>query len=123
MKKILCASFCCLLFVPLLAMAAPDPLTVAPEMYKLLLENEKVRVMEVDFLPGQKIAKHSHPDEHFVTVLKPGTLTIFKEDGTSSVNELKVDQVLWLPAETHWAQNTGKTEVKLLVTEVKKQHG
>lgn len=123
MKKILLASLFCTLFAPLVAVAAPDPLAAAPEMYKLIMENEKVRVMEVDFRPGQKIAKHSHPNEHLVTVLKPGTLTIFKEDGTSSVNELKTDQVLWLPAETHWAENTGKTEVRLLVTEVKKQHG
>lgn len=122
MKRILVISLICTLLAPLIAKAAPDPLTAAPEMYKLLFENEKVRVMEVDFGPGQKIAKHTHPNEHFVTVLKPGTLTITHEDGTSSVTELKTDQVLWLPAETHWAQNTGKSEVKLLVTEVKKQH-
>ena len=50
---------------------AEDPLAVAPKMYKRLFENERVRVMEVTFEPGDKIAKHSHPD-HFVTVLEPG---------------------------------------------------
>lgn len=123
MKAFLITALTCALLSPLMALAAPDPLAAAPDMYKLLFENEKVRVMEVDFQPGQKIASHTHPNEHAVTVLKPGTLTIFKEDGTSSVNDLKMDQVVWLPAETHWAQNTGKTEVKLLVTEIKKQHG
>jgi len=107
------------LSVPALALAAPDPLKVAPDMYKLLFENEKVRVMEVSFKPGQEIAKHTHPAEHFVTVLTPGTLTIFKDDGTSTVNELTSKQVVWIPAETHWAKNTGKTDVQLLVTEMK----
>ena len=108
------------ILAPAVAFAAPDPLAVAPDMYKLLFENDKVRVMAVDFQPGQKIAKHTHPNEHFLTVLKPGTITIFKEDGTSAINQLKTDQVVWVPAETHWAQNTGTSEVKLLVTEVKK---
>lgn len=101
------------------AFAAPDPLQAAPDMYKLLFENDKVRVMEVLFKPGQKIAKHSHPADHFVTVLEPGELTIYKEDGSHAANQLMADQVVWIPAETHWAQNTGKTEVKLLVTEIK----
>jgi quercetin dioxygenase-like cupin family protein len=120
MNKIILAFAACVIFSPLAAFAAPDPLSAAPDMYKLLFENDKVRVMEVMFKPGQKIAKHTHTHEHFVTVLEPGTLTIHKEDGTSTVNELKTEQVVWIPAETHWAENTGKSEVKLLVTEMKK---
>lgn len=100
------------------AFAGNDPLKVAPEMYKLLYENDRVRVMEVSFQPGQKIAEHSHPD-HFVTVLEPGTLTISKPDGTSNAVQLATKQVVWIPAESHWAENTGKTPVKLLVTELK----
>ena len=100
------------------AIAAGDPLKVAPDMYKLLFENDKVRVMELTFQPGQKISEHSHPD-HFVTVLEPGQLKIFKPDGSSQQLTLKKEEVVWIPAETHWAQNTGKTEVKLLVTELK----
>lgn len=118
MKNILCVCVAILLLAAPSFAAAPDPIKAAPDMYKLLFENDKVRVMEVSFKPGQEIAKHSHPD-HFVTVLAPGTLTIFKEDGTSTVNELQTEQVVWIPAETHWAKNTGKTNVKLLVTEMK----
>lgn len=98
--------------------AATDPLKVAPNMYKLLFENERVRVMEVTFKPGEKIAEHSHPD-HFVTVLEPGKLKISKPNATPNEMELKIDQVIWIPAETHWAENTGTSMVKLLVTELK----
>ena len=97
---------------------AEDPLVVAPKLYKRLFENDRVRVMEVTFAPGDKIAKHSHPD-HFVTVLEPGRLKIFKPDGSGQELDLKKEEVIWIPAESHWAQNTGTTTVKLLVTELK----
>jgi beta-alanine degradation protein BauB len=97
---------------------AQDPLVVAPTMYKLLYENERVRVMTVTFKPGEKIAKHSHPD-HMVYVLSGGKLKISRPDNPGSDTELKPGVVLWIPAETHWAENTGTTEVKLLVTELK----
>ena len=97
---------------------AADPLTVAPEMYKKLFENERVRVMEVVFKPGSKIAKHSHPD-HFVYVASAGKLIIHKADDSKSEADLKVGDVMWMGAQTHWAENTGTTDVRLIVTELK----
>ncbi len=100
------------------ASAANDPLKVAPNVYKLLFENDRIRVMEVTFKPGEKIGEHSHPD-HFVTVLEAGKLKIFKPDGSSQEIQLKQKEVVWIPAETHWSENTGPSVVKLLVTELK----
>jgi beta-alanine degradation protein BauB len=100
------------------ALYAQDPLKAAPDMYRLLWENERVRVMEVTFKPGQKIAEHSHPD-HFVYVLEAGTLEIHKPAGPVSNATVKVGDVLWIPAETHWAVNTGSTTVRLVVNELK----
>lgn len=97
---------------------AADPLEVAPDMYKLKYENDRVRVMEVTFQPGQSIPEHSHPD-HFVVVEEAGQLKITKADGTSMDADLKVGDVVWIDAETHSAVNTGKTQVRLLVTELK----
>ncbi len=100
------------------ALRAEDPLKVAPDMYSLIYENNRVRVMQVVFKPGQSIAKHSHPD-HFVYVLEGGKLNISHPDGTSGDNDLKVGQVIWIPAETHWAKNVGPTQIRLLVSELK----
>jgi quercetin dioxygenase-like cupin family protein len=97
---------------------AADPLVAGPGMYKLLMENDRVRVMEVTFQPGQKIAEHTHPD-HFVYVVEGGTLKISKPDGSSSDAVVKAGDVLWIPAETHWATNTGTTKVRLVVNELK----
>lgn len=100
--------------------ANEDPIKVAPNLYKVLFENERVRVMQVTFKPGEKIGKHSHPD-HYVYVAEGGTLTISKPDGSSSDAMVKPGDVLWISAETHWAQNTGKTNVRLIVNELKVQ--
>ena len=97
---------------------AQDPLTVAPNMYKLVFENERVRVMEVTFKPGEKIAPHSHPD-HYVYVLSAGKIKISKDGNVSNEAELKVGDVMFIPAEKHWAENTGTTEIRLLVNELK----
>lgn len=97
---------------------AQDPLEVAPEMYKLKFENERVRVMEVVFAPGASIAMHSHPD-HFVHVASGGKLALSYPDGTSKELEARAGEILWIDAESHAAKNLGDTEVKLLVVEVK----
>lgn len=97
---------------------AADPIEVAPNMYKLVYENDRVRVMEVTFQVGESIPEHSHPD-HFVYVLQGGTVQITKDDGTVTDATMKPGDVVWLSAETHRATNTGTTPVRLLVTEIK----
>ncbi len=97
---------------------AEDPIKVAPDMYSLVFENEKVRVMQVVFKPGQEIKRHSHP-EHYVYVLEGGQLTVNRPEGAPTVADVKAGQVIWFPAETHWEKNTGTTQVKLLVNELK----
>lgn len=99
---------------------AQDPLKAAPSMYTLIFENDRVRVMQVVFKVGEKIPQHSHPD-HFVYVLEGGKAKISKPDGTAIDADFKAGQVVWLPAETHWAQNTGTTPLRLLVTELKEK--
>lgn len=98
---------------------AQDPLEVAPELYKLDFENEHVRVMEVHFKPGDKIAPHSHPD-HFVYVLEAGKLKISHPNEVEPQEvELTAGQVVWVNAESHWAENIGTTNIRLLVVELK----
>jgi quercetin dioxygenase-like cupin family protein len=104
--------------MPAIQARAQDPLKTAPEMYRLLQENDRVRVMEVDFKPGAKFAQHSHPD-HMVYAITAGKLRISHPTGEPAEVEFKAGDVVWIPAETHWAENIGKTELRLLVTELK----
>ena len=41
---------------------AQDPVEVAPNVYSVLFENERVRLLEVREAPGESSAMHSHPD-------------------------------------------------------------
>jgi quercetin dioxygenase-like cupin family protein len=101
---------------------AQDPMQVGPTIYKLLFENERVRVFEVHFKPGEKIALHSHPD-HVVYVFGDGKLKLSSPDGKSVEVGLKAGQTLWIPAETHAAENVGSTDAHSLVVDLKESAG
>jgi quercetin dioxygenase-like cupin family protein len=97
----------------------PDALHGASNVYKLILENERIRVLDVKFKPGDKAAMHSHPD-HLVYVLADGTLKLSLPDGTSQEFQLKAGQALWIDGGPHETTNIGKTEAHNLVVELRK---
>jgi len=82
------------------------------------MENDRVRVSNVLFKPNDKAPMHSHPD-HVVYVLKGGRLKIITS-GKTDVFELKIGQAIFFKAQSHEVENTGKTDVDLLVVELKK---
>lgn len=98
--------------------AAQDPVKVAPNQYKLLFENDRVRVCEATLKAGESIVTHSHPD-HFLYVLAPGKLKITPQGKEAQEIDAQEGQVLWLNAETHSAVNTGTTDLKGLIVEFK----
>jgi len=98
--------------------AAQDPVKVGPNIYKTLFENDRVRVCDVRFKPGDSIAMHSHPD-HFVYVIAPGKIKLSDPDGKTKLMENKAEEVVWIKAETHSAENIGTTEFHGLVFELK----
>ena len=46
----------------------PDPIQTNPELYHVLFENERVRVLEYLDHPGDRTSPHSHPDSVMVTL-------------------------------------------------------
>lgn len=97
---------------------AKDPLTVGPDIYRLILENERVRVMEARFQPGAKIGPHAHPD-HVVVVTSAGKLVVTAANGKTQEFDAKVGDTFFIAAETHSAENVGTTEFVCVVTELK----
>jgi beta-alanine degradation protein BauB len=100
--------------------AAQDPLKVGPNIYKKLLENERVRMLEVNFAPGDSIGMHAHPD-HAVYAVTAGKLRVTTSDGKTQVAELKSGDPIWFPAVIHGAKNIGTTHLKLVVVELKEK--
>jgi quercetin dioxygenase-like cupin family protein len=95
-----------------------DPTLVASDVYKLILENARVRVFDVRFKPGQKAEMHGHPD-HVIYVLSDYTLNLMLPDGSSQQVPLTAGQTLFMGAGPHAAVNIGKTEGHALVVELK----
>ncbi len=96
-----------------------DALKGASNVYKLVMENDRIRVLDVKFKPGDKAVMHSHPD-HLVYVLADGTLRLSLPDGSSQDFQLKAGQAVWIGAGPHATENLGKTEAHNLVVEMKK---
>jgi quercetin dioxygenase-like cupin family protein len=97
----------------------PSPQEGAPNVYKQIFDNDRVRVSEIKFNPGEKAVMHTHAYPHAVYIIEGGELTLTHPDGTSAVVEAKASDVLWMGAETHEAVNTGTTVVRGTVTEIK----
>ena len=98
--------------------AAQDPVKVGPTIYKVVLENERVRVSEIHFAPGAKMPMHEHPD-HFVYMMSDGKLKLSYPDGHSQEMDVHPGQTVWMNAETHAGENIGTTDVRGLVVELK----
>lgn len=100
------------------SLLAQDPVKVGPRIYKCVFENERTRVCEVTFKPGDRIAPHSHPD-HLVYAMSTGKLRITPAGQDGAEADIKPGMVLFIPSETHSAVNIGNTDVRLLVVELK----
>ena len=100
---------------------AQDPLKVAGGQYRLIAENEDVRVLGVEVAPGAKTVMHSHPDVMAV-MLQPGIVKWTMPDGKSvqSAPDAKRGTVMALDAQTHISENVGKTTLRSVLIEFKK---
>ncbi len=87
-------------------------------MNKTALENERVKVLEVTFQPGEKAPLHHHPD-HVVYVRRGGKMKITIE-GKADVIDFETGKTLFLNEQSHEVENVSQTTVELLVVELKK---
>lgn len=77
-----------------------DPLQVAPHIYELDFENEKVRVLRQTIRNGEIQAAHAHPDRVIVYLQSCAWL---ENDGAGGqrMQLFKIGEAVWAPAETH----------------------
>ncbi|MFP5313685.1 MAG: cytoplasmic protein [Actinomycetes bacterium] len=94
-----------------------DPIAVNPQHYRLVFENNRVRVLEYSDGPGDSTGAHSHPDSVMVT------LSSFSRRLRSGEREVEVDlpagQARWLNAQDHAGTNIGATATHCMFIELK----
>ena len=88
---------------------------------KVLLENDKVRVQEVTYKPGDENTTVATTSSRVVRALKGGTLMRTYTDGKTEKIEWKAGEVKLLePSKVvYTAKNVGKTDVQLYVVILK----
>ena len=102
--------------------AAQDPIKSNPDVYKLVLENSSVRILRVTVKPGGKTTMHEHPDT-VIVALSDARVKFTGGDGKSTEAPLKAEQAMWAPAEKHMGENMEKTQVEVVLVELKPSKG
>ena len=95
-----------------------DAVSVAPHVYKVVLENDRVRVLEARAKPGDKTELHSHPAQVAIAITA-GQFRFTSPDGQTMEAELKAGQAMYLPPVEHTTEITGTTEANMLLVELK----
>ncbi|MFQ5659148.1 MAG: hypothetical protein ACE5GZ_01895 [Gammaproteobacteria bacterium] len=96
-----------------------DPVAVSPDKYRVLLENEYVRVVEYRVNPGEHDNWHTHPAK-VSYVVSGGTLKITTGEGKSFVVEEESASTRWFGAVgRHFGENVGDTTVRIVFVEIK----
>jgi beta-alanine degradation protein BauB len=98
---------------------AEDAVKVAPEIYKVVLENDQVRVLEVRMAPGAKTDVHGHP-ALVAIMLEAGKVRFSESGGETTELELPAGQPIYLPATEHTSENTGDSELHGYLVELKR---
>lgn len=97
---------------------AQDPVEVAPDHYRVVLEDERVRVLEFTDQPGDKIAMHRHPD-YLVYFIEPMKRRFGSSDGKTVDVEVAAGEARSLKAVTHTEENIGDVGARVLIIEFK----
>jgi len=100
---------------------AQDAPTVAPRSYRVVVENERVRVLEYKSRPGMGVCgqgMHSHPD-HVTVSLTGAKLRVSTPNGKPTFEDIAPGTVFFAPAEIHSAEIIGGSGTRSYIIELK----
>jgi quercetin dioxygenase-like cupin family protein len=95
-----------------------DPVKVDPEHHKLEFENDRVRVIRVNFKPHEKTKEHEHP--RAVAVFLTDVKSKFTlPDGKTREGGGKRGQVTWIAGERHIVEDMSSKPAEIILVELK----
>lgn len=103
---------------------AQDAVTSDPRSFRVVLENERVRVIEFRSGPGLGVCgqgMHYHPERVSVS-LTGAKVRVTNAQGRSRVREVPPGHVSFEPAVTHATENIGGSGTRTYMIELKDQH-
>ena len=102
--------------------SAQDPVQTSPQYYKVLLENDQVRVLEYRLKPGEKELMHSDA-AGVVYVLSGAKLKVTYPDGKTEERSATAGETIWREPTTHALENVGDTEAHAITIDLKTSGG
>jgi quercetin dioxygenase-like cupin family protein len=116
----------CLLLIALLCLpvvaAAQDPVKVDAKHYKVLFDNDQVRVLKIRYGAHEKSVMHEHPDAVAVYITDAhGKFNL--PDGSSMPSEGKAGEAMFTPAGKHLPENVGGKPFEVVLVELKGKSG
>lgn len=95
-----------------------DPTLSDPDKYKVIFENDRVRVLEYRDQPGQRTSPHEHPDSVMFTLSSFRRRLHDGSGGTADV-AIQAGEPRWLDAQVHSGENIGDSETHVIFVELK----
>ena len=99
---------------------AQNATTANPRSYRVVLDNERVRVIEYKSRPGLGVCGegvHSHP-AHLAIALTPAKVKV-TQNGKTTYGEVPAGEVMFFDAEVHSAENVGGAGTRFYLVEMK----
>jgi len=97
----------------------PDAMIAAPDVYRLIFENERVRVMRVNSPPGHTVPTHEHALRRAVVYYTDMNARVVTPDGKAMIAQRKAGEVSWNQPATHEETNLAATPFEAVVVELK----
>jgi quinol monooxygenase YgiN len=97
---------------------APDPLRTYPDNYRVLLENDAVRVLDFQLAPGASEDFHRHP-ANVAVFIEPVNIRFMFPDGRSGSRVAQPGEVAYSDAVVHASQNLAATRAHGVLVELK----
>jgi quercetin dioxygenase-like cupin family protein len=118
MRRVLSVVAVLLLIVSVVPVMAQDPVKVDAKHYKVVFENDQVRVLRITYGPHEKSVPHVHP-ANVAVFLTDGQTRFTMPDGKTVDAPVKAGSTQWDPGGVHQPENTGEKPFELILVELK----
>jgi quercetin dioxygenase-like cupin family protein len=103
-----------------------DAMVAAPEHDRVLLENDRVRVLDAYLAPGEETPVHTHRWPSVLYIVTSSHFVRYESDGKVSVDSRTLPSkpeagaALWTPPlGPHFVRNVGEQELRVVAVELK----
>ena len=103
------------------ASRAQDPVPLYPNNYKVLFENDKVRVLDFTLRKGDSEQSHSHP-ANVAVFLADFKIRFTLPDGKTAIRDAHAGEVAFSEPVTHASENIGGSDAHGILVELKTPH-